>query len=79
MSMLFGVVGGMLAGKVFSMLWRRVAGEEEAPSATDQDHTWREVLLATAVQGAIASGVRAAVRRSGAAGVRKVTGHWPGD
>jgi Protein of unknown function (DUF4235) len=77
LSLAFGVAGGVLAGMVFKQVWKVVAGEDEAPEATSQDYGWGEVLVAAAVQGAIFAVVKAAVDRGGAAGVRKLTGHWP--
>ncbi len=55
----------------------RLTGEDEAPSATAPDHTWREVLAAAALQGTIFGLVKAAVDRAGASGFRKLTGTWP--
>ena len=75
----FSVAGGIVAGIIFKQVWKRVAGEEEAPEATSLDYGWGEVLLAAAVQGAIFAVVRAAIDRGGAAGVRKLTGEWPAD
>lgn len=67
----------MLAGALFKQIWKLVAGEEDAPKATEQDRTWREVLLAAALQGAIFGVVKAVVDRGGAKGVRRLTGTWP--
>lgn len=73
-----GVVAGLLAGVVFRQVWRAVAGDDDAPDATDEERTWGEILAAAALQGAIFAVVKAAVDRAGAQGVRKVTGTWPG-
>jgi hypothetical protein len=78
LSLAFGVAGGILAGIVFKQVWKVVAGEEEAPEATSEEYSWAEVLTAAALQGAIFAVVKAAVDRGGAAGVRKLTGEWPG-
>ena len=78
LSLAFGVAGGILAGIVFKQVWKVVAGEDEAPEATSEDYSWGEVLTAAAIQGAIFAVVKAAVDRGGAAGVRKLTGEWPG-
>ncbi len=75
----FSVAGGIVAGQIFKQIWKRVAGEEDAPEATSQRYSWGEVLLAAAVQGAIFAVVKAAIDRGGAAGVRKLTGEWPDD
>jgi len=77
-SVAFGVAGGILAGMLFKQVWKLVAGEDDAPDATSEEYGWGEVLAAAAIQGAIFAVVKAAVDRGGAAGVRKLTGEWPG-
>jgi hypothetical protein len=79
MSMVVSVLSGMLAAAIFKRVWKAAAGEEEAPTATDVRHGWREVLIAAALQGAIFALVRATVDRATAEGTRKLTGVWPGD
>ncbi|NEA67509.1 DUF4235 domain-containing protein [Streptomyces sp. SID12488] len=76
--MAMGIAGGLLAGAVFKQVWKRLAHEDEAPDATDEFRSWREVLTAAVVQGAIFAGVKAAVDRGGATAVRRLTGNWPG-
>ncbi|HKR68258.1 MAG TPA: DUF4235 domain-containing protein [Streptosporangiaceae bacterium] len=74
-----GIVGGFLAGLIFKQIWKLAAGEEEAPEATDARRSWPEILLASALQGAIFAVVKAAVDRGAAVGTRRLTGIWPGD
>lgn len=76
--MLLGLGAGLLAGVAFRQVWRAVAGEEDAPNATDEERRWGEILAAAALQGAIFAIVKAAVDRAGAQGVRRLTGRWPG-
>ena len=76
--LIVGVLGGLLATAVFNRLWGLLAAGDEAPDATDAAATWRQVLLAAAIQGAVFGGVKAAVDRAGAHGYQKVTGTWPG-
>lgn len=78
--LVLGAVGGMIAAAAFKQVWKIVEGEGEgdAPSATDEDRSWREILIAAALQGAIFAVVKAAVDRSGAVAARRVTGTWPG-
>ncbi|MEU3369061.1 DUF4235 domain-containing protein [Streptomyces sp. NPDC006711] len=73
-----GVVSGMLAGIVFKQTWKRLAHDDDAPDATDEDRRWREVLLAAVLQGAIYAAVKATVDRAGATATRRLTGTWPG-
>ncbi|GAA3884137.1 DUF4235 domain-containing protein [Saccharothrix violaceirubra] len=75
----FGLLGGFLAGKVFDRLWKLVSGDRVAPTPTQKDRGWGEILLAAALQGAVFGLVRAAIDRAGAIGYDKLTGEWPGD
>jgi hypothetical protein len=79
MSPAFSALGGLLAGAVFKKIWKVAAREDDAPDADDQNRSWREVLIAAALQGAISGLVKATVQRAGAQGVRRTTGRWPGD
>ncbi|MGK5556284.1 DUF4235 domain-containing protein [Actinomadura kijaniata] len=79
LSLLFSVLGGLLAGVVFKQAWKLAAGQDDAPDADDANYSWRQVLVAAALQGAIFALVKAATQRTGAQAVRKVTGRWPGD
>jgi hypothetical protein len=79
MGMLVSVLGGVLAGAIFKQVWKIAFSEDDAPKATDADRSWREILLAAALQGAIFGLVKAAIDRGAAEGTRKVTGVWPGD
>jgi uncharacterized protein DUF4235 len=76
--LLVSVVGGLLAGALFKRLWRAVAREDQAPTAKDRDKTWREVIAAAAIQGAVFGGVRAIIDRAGATLYADLTGVWPG-
>ncbi|HEU5469849.1 MAG TPA: DUF4235 domain-containing protein [Actinophytocola sp.] len=79
LGMLFGVLGGLLASLLFKKVWQLSTGEPEPPQATDRDFTWREVLIAAMIQGAVFGLVKAAIDRGGAVGYRKLTGAWPDD
>ncbi|MFB9236778.1 DUF4235 domain-containing protein [Plantactinospora siamensis] len=75
--LLLGMGAGLIAGAVFKQVWKIAAGDDDAPDATDEHRGWGEVLAAAALQGAIFAVVRAAVDRSGAVGVKRLTGSWP--
>jgi hypothetical protein len=77
--MLASILGGIAAGAIFKKAWKITAGEDEAPTATDAQRGWREVLLAATLQGAIFGAVKAAIDRGTAEGTRKLTGVWPGE
>jgi hypothetical protein len=72
-----GAAAGLIAGFVFRQTWRAIAGDDDTPTATDEQRGWTEVLIAAALQGAIFAIVKAAVERGGAEGMKKLTGEWP--
>ncbi|MFF1778480.1 DUF4235 domain-containing protein [Streptomyces virginiae] len=76
--LLLGAASGMVAGAAFRQAWKIIEGEGDAPDATDEDRTWRQILLAAAIQGAIFAVVKSSVERSGAVAIRRLTGVWPG-
>ncbi|MEU2609157.1 DUF4235 domain-containing protein [Streptomyces albus] len=75
--MLLGAASGMLAGVAFKQIWKATGHDEEAPGATDPERGWQEVLLAATLQGALFAVVKAAVDRTGATTVHRLTGTWP--
>jgi len=77
--LLLSVLGGILAGAIFKQIWKLAAHEDDAPKATDPRRSWREVLPAAALQGAVYSLVKAAVDRGAAEGTRKLSGVWSGE
>jgi hypothetical protein len=77
LSLVTGVLGGVLAGALFNRVWRVVADQDEAPEPTALDHRTREVLVAAALQGAVFGLVKAAMDRAAAKGYRRVTGNDP--
>jgi hypothetical protein len=76
--LLVSVLGGVLAGALFKRTWALLGHERDAPKATDRDRTWREVIAAAAVQGAVFGAVKALIDRAGATGFLRMTGVWPG-
>jgi hypothetical protein len=74
LSLVVGLLGGILARALFKQAWKFVAHEDESPDPTDEDRRWGEVLTAAAMQGAIFAVVKAVTRRGTARAVRTVTG-----
>jgi hypothetical protein len=75
------IVAGVIAGQVFKQTWKHAApgDQHDAPKALESEYTFREVLIAAAVQGAIFAVVKAAMSRGGARVFERWTGEWPGD
>ncbi len=74
-----GLLAGAVSGAIFNQVWKRVSGEDDPPTALQTEYPLWEILLSSALQGAIFASVRAAVDRFGAEGFQKLTGSWPGD
>lgn len=70
--LIFGMVGGLIAAKVFAMVWKQVSGEDETPQPLSDEYSTREVLLAGALQGALFGLIKTAIDRYGMKGVRRV-------
>jgi nitrate reductase gamma subunit len=69
--MVFGILGGLLASKVFGMIWKKLSNEDETPVPLSEDYTTREVLVAATIQGAVFGLITTAVNRYGIKGYRK--------
>ncbi len=79
LGIIVSVLGGIGASAMFRKVWQSVAHEDEPPTAKQRQYSWREVLPAAALQGAIFGFVKAAVDRGGLKGFEKLTGTWAGD
>lgn len=75
--MVLGFVGGMVAGKVFGLVWKRLSGEEETPPPLSEEAGTLKVLAAATLQGAIFALVKTAVDRYGLKSVRRLLGSPP--
>jgi hypothetical protein len=76
--LLVSILRGLLAGALFKRLWRAVADQSDVPNAKDRDRSWREVIAAPAMRGAVLGGVKALIDRAGATWFAQLTGVWPG-
>ena len=78
-----GLIGSLVASSIaaslFQLVWKKLAHEDDAPTALQSEYRLREVVIASAVRGAIVAVVKALVSRGGARGFTKLTGAWPGD
>jgi hypothetical protein len=72
------VVGGLLAGKIFSEIWQRANPDgTEPPDPTDLQSSAKEIFIAAAIQGLIVGVVRAALARGQAKGFKALTKENP--
>lgn len=77
-TLIAGVVGGMLATRLFARIWRALAGEDDAPGATDYARSWADILPAAALHGVVFGVVKAVIDRVTAKEFERLTGRWPG-
>jgi hypothetical protein len=76
--LLAGIVAGLLARRVFTVVWGAI-DDHEPPEATTERASWTRVLAAAAIQGATFSATRALVDRAGARTFQHLLGVWPGE
>lgn len=75
-----GMVAAIITGQIFQQLWKRASAGEGAdpPGPLETEYPLKEILVASAVQGAIFAVVRTIVNRGGARAFERATGEWPG-
>jgi hypothetical protein len=73
LSIVSSVVGGLIAGKIFTEIWQRVNPDDEEPDPKDLSRSTREVIIAAALQGVIVGVVRAVLARGQAKGFAAIT------
>jgi len=75
------IAGGLVASAVFKQVWKRATPGpvSDPPKPLQSEYSFREVLVAAAVQGAIFAVVKATIDRGGARAFQRWTGEWPGD
>lgn len=75
-----GMAAAVVAGQVFQQVWKRVSAGDDAdpPGPLETEYPLKEILLASALQGAIFAVVRTIVNRGGARAFERATGEWPG-
>lgn len=73
-----GMIGGLIASQGYRQIWKRVARNGD-PQPLSTAYPLKEILISSAVQGAIYALVKTIIDRSGARLFERVTGEWPGD
>jgi hypothetical protein len=78
LSVASSVLGGLLAGKIFTELYQRAnPSGNEPPEPSDLSSSARDIFIAAAVQGLIVGVVRAALARGQAKGFHAITKEDP--
>lgn len=74
-SLACGVLGGAVAGAVFTRFWRGISHGVAVPDPTALDRDIGDVLIVGALQGTVFGLVKALLSRITARGYRRFTGH----
>ena len=77
-SIIGGLLAGLLGRKVFDQVWGLI-DEEEPPDSKHLEISWGKLLLAAAVQGAIFRAVKEATDHGTRRAFMSLTGSWPGE
>lgn len=74
----FGLLGGMVATKIFNLIWSKF-DDEKPPKATTEVAPWPKLVGAAALQGVVMKLTRLVIDRHGAKAFSFLTGTWPGE
>ena len=77
LSVAASILGGILGRQVFKGLWAAI-DKQDPPDPSVEETTWRKLIMAAAIQGAVFSGARAVTDHSARRAFRGLTGSWPG-
>jgi hypothetical protein len=80
LGLISSVLAGLVAGSLFKSVWKHATpGDDDAPRALESEYRLRDILIASAIQGAIFATVKAVTNRGGARLFQRWTGEWPGN
>ena len=77
-SVLGGILAGLIGTKIFERLWKLV-DDEEPPDAEHRDISYAKLALASVLEGAIFRLIRGFFDHGARHGFEKLTGAWPGE
>jgi Protein of unknown function (DUF4235) len=73
-----GLLGGLVAAKLFELIWGQFA-DEEAPEPGHREISWPKLLVALTMEGAIFRLTRGLIDRGARVAFVRATGSWPGE
>ena len=77
-SIITGLIAGILGKKVFEKAWSAV-DDEEPPKPEHREFSWPKMVSALLVEGAIFSLVKGLVNHGTRVTFARATGRWPGE
>ena len=78
----FSMLGGLIAGIIGKQLFRRVwslIDHEQPPEPEHRGVSWKKLIAALLLEGAIFRATRGAVDKATREGFSRLTGSWPGE
>jgi hypothetical protein len=77
-SVILGLIAGMIGSKIFEKIWSLV-DDEEPPSPEHREFSWPKLIAALIVEGAIFKLVKGLTDHGARTTFAKATGSWPGE
>lgn len=77
-SIVLGLVAGVIGGKIFERLWGLI-DEQEPPKPEHREFSWPKMIAALVIEGAIFRLVKGLVDHGSRSSFAKLTGTWPGE
>jgi hypothetical protein len=77
-SILLGLLAGLVGKKIFEKLWGLV-DDEEPPRSEHREFSWPKLIAALAFEGAIFRLVKGLTDQGARRSFAKATGSWPGE
>ncbi len=77
-SIVLGLIAGMIGSKIFEKIWSLI-DEEEPPSPEHREFSWPKLIAALLVEGAIFKLVKGLTDHGARSAFAKATGSWPGE
>jgi Protein of unknown function (DUF4235) len=77
-SVVLGLIAGIIGQKIFEKLWSLV-DDQEPPSPEHREFSWPKLLAALLVEGAIFRLVKGITDHGARRAFAKATGTWPGE
>jgi xanthosine utilization system XapX-like protein len=77
-SIVLGLVAGMVGTKIFEKIWSLI-DDEEPPSPKHREFSWPKMVAALVVEGAIFKVVKGLTDHGARNAFAKATGTWPGE
>ena len=77
-SIVLGLIAGLLGKKIFEQIWGLI-DEEEPPKPEHREFSWPKLVVALVVEGAIFRLTKGLVDHATRTSFAKVTGSWPGE